>query len=101
MFAFTAAVGQARLLYGNQVEGKLPKPVVVNSVSTNGVWWEMASFQLNSLDMQSDVKNLFFHHPDSMKLIDFCGYRDARPELEGLNMDTFKQLTSLVTSKVK
>ena len=84
----------------DQVEGKLPKPVVVNSVSTNGVWWEMASFQvstlmtliattsdplirivsttlfqLNSLDMQSDVKNLFFHHPDSMKLIDFCGYR--------------------------
>jgi len=101
MFAFTAALGQARLLYGNQVEGKLPKPVVVNSVSTNGVWWEMASFQLNSLDMQSDVKNLFFHHPDSMKLIDFCGYRDARPELEGLNMDTFKQLTSLVTSKVE
>ena len=32
-------------------------------------------FQLNSLDMKSDVKNLFFHHPDSMKLIDFCGYR--------------------------
>ena len=27
--------------------------------------------------------------------------RDARPELEGLNMDTFKQLTSLVTSKVE
>ena len=75
MFAFAAAVGQARLLYGSQVEGQLPKPVVVNSVSTNGVWWEMGSFQLNTLDMQSDVKNLFFHHPESMKLIDFCGYR--------------------------
>jgi len=102
MFAFTAAVGQARLLYGNKAEeGLLPKPVVVNAVSTNGVWWEMTSFQLNTLDMQSEVKNLFFHHPDSMKLIDFCGYRDAKPELEGLNMNTFKQLTSLVTSGMK
>ena len=27
--------------------------------------------------------------------------RDAKPELEGLNMDTFKQLTSLVTSGMK
>jgi len=102
MFAFTAAVGQARLLYGNKAEeGLLPKPVVVNSVSTNGVWWEMTSFQLNTLDMQSEVKNLFFHHPDSLKLIDFCGYRDARPALEGLNMNTFRQLTSLVTSGMK
>ena len=50
MFAFAAAVGQARLLYGSSVEGQLPKPVVVNSVSTNGVWWEMGSFQLNTLD---------------------------------------------------
>ena len=33
----------------HQVEGKLPKPVVVNSVSTNGVWWEMASFQVSTL----------------------------------------------------
>jgi len=103
MFAFTAAVGQARLLYGNNKveEGLLPKPIIVNSVSTNGVWWEMTSFQLNTLDMKSEVKNLFFHHPETMKLIDFCGYRDARPELEGLNMDTFKQLTSLVTSGMK
>jgi len=108
MFAFTAAVGQARLLYGNkgngnkvELEGLLPKPIVVNSVSTNGVWWEMTSFQLNTLDVNSEIKNLFFHHPDTMKLIDFCGYRDARPALEGLNMDTFKQLTSLVTSGMK
>ena len=28
-------------------------------------------------------------------------FRDAKPELEGLNMDTFKQLTSLVTSGMK
>ena len=77
MFAFAAAVGQAKLLYGNKAteQGLLPKPVVVNSVSTNGVWWEMTSFQLNTLDMQSEVKNIFFHHPDSMKLMDFCGYR--------------------------
>ena len=33
---FTAAVGQARLQYGESVAGDLPEPITINCVSTNG-----------------------------------------------------------------
>ena len=36
-----------------------------------------------------------------VKIILIPIFRDAKPGLEGLNMDTFKQLTSLVTSGMK
>lgn len=97
--AYAAAVGQARLLYGGQAEGLLPKPVTINAVSTNGVWWEMGTLQLNSLDLSSKYKNLYFHHPESLRLMDFCGYREARPELEGLRVETFQLLRNLVLAK--
>ena len=38
-----------------QVEGVLPKPVTVNAVCTNGVHWQMTTFQLNTMDLGSDV----------------------------------------------
>jgi hypothetical protein len=33
---FTAALGQARLKYGENVAGDLPQPITINCVSTNG-----------------------------------------------------------------
>ncbi len=33
---FTAALGQARLKYGESVAGDLPQPITINCVSTNG-----------------------------------------------------------------
>lgn len=100
IYGFSTALGQARLIYGDQVEGELPKPICVNVISTNGVRWEMATFQLNTLDLGSDVKNLFFHHSDSLRLMDFCGYREARPSLEGVKLETFKHLHALVTDGI-
>lgn len=96
MFGYTAALGQARLLYGEGVRGELPRPVTVNAVSTNGVWWELATFQLNTMDPESEVKNIFFHRPESLKLMDFCGYRSGRPELTGLRPETFLLLHGLL-----
>lgn len=98
MLGFAAAIGQARLIYGEEVEGVLPKPVTVNAVTTNGVWWQMSTFQLNTMDLGSDVKNLFYHHPEPLRLFDYCGYREARPELEGVNKETFSMLQSLLTA---
>lgn len=98
MLGFASALGQARLIYGDEVEGVLPKPVTVNAVCTNGVHWQMATFQLNTMDLGSDVKNLFYHHPEPLRLFDYCGYREARPELEGVQTETFSMLQSLLTA---
>jgi len=100
ILGFTAALGQARLMYGEEVEGDLPKPVSVNVVSTNGVHWELATFQLNSVDLASKIKNLFFHHGDSLRLMDYCGYREARPALEGVKPETFSLLQALITAEI-
>jgi len=100
MLGFAAALGQARLLYGAEVEGDLPKPVAVNVVSTNGVSWELATFQLNSVDLGSEVKNLFFHHGETLRLMDYCGYREARPCLDGVKPETFSMLQALMTAGI-
>jgi len=87
-------------MYGEEVEGDLPKPVSVNVVSTNGVHWELSTFQLNSVDLASKIKNLFFHHGDSLRLMDYCGYREARPCLEGVKPETFSLLQALITAEI-
>lgn len=98
MLGFAVAMGQARLRFGPKAIGVLPKPVTVNVVSTNGVKWELTTVQVNSLDLGSEVKNLFYQHPEPLTLMDFCGYREARPTLEGLNKETFATLSALLTT---
>jgi len=97
MHAFTAALGQARLRYGSELCGTLPKPVIVNVISTDGPRYVLASFQLNSLDFSSDVKNLFWSHPETLNLFQFCGYREAKVVIEGVDMDVYNMIHNVIT----
>jgi len=97
IYAFNVAIGQARLRYGSEVEGRLPKPVNVNLITTDGPRYLLSSFQLNTLDLGSDVKNIFWCSPETLNLYEYCGYKDAKVVMEGLDIDTYKTLHSLVT----
>jgi len=101
MLGFCASLGQARLRWGENVSGDLPEPVCTNVISTDGQKYQLGTFQLNSLDLQSNLHNLFWMHPENMDLFQHCGYVDGRGELSGLNIDTFSHLKALITDGLK
>jgi len=98
IYAYTTALGQARLLQGDSKSLDLKEPITINSISTNGQLYTASSFQLNSLDLESTTPNYFHFHAEQLPLFDFCGYVDGQDKLEGVNMDTYKILESVLTS---
>lgn len=60
MTTFGAAVAQARLIHGGDVQGELRSPVVLQAIATNGFNFDFITFQLNTLDFSSSegVKNI-------------------------------------------
>jgi len=101
MAGFTAALGQARLRYGNTISGTLPEPVRVNVVCTDGQNYVLGTVQLQSLDLGSDMKNLFCYNPEPLSLFNICDYVEGAVTMEGLDMETFSVLTSLITDGVR
>mgnify|MGYP003336897935 CR=1 FL=1 len=75
----------------------MPEPVRVNVIGTDGQKLSIGSVQLHSLDLGGDDRNVFAYHPDTLELFSYCGYREGRAVLEGLNMDTFTLLSSLIS----
>lgn len=100
MQGFCVAVGQARLRWGEAVSGDLPEPVSVNIISTDGQRYQLATFQLNSLDLGSQVKNVFWAHPSTLDLFEFCGYHEAQVTLAGLSLETFCHLGAVIADGV-
>jgi len=92
MVGFTVSLGQARLRWGEDVKGDLKEPVCINLITTDGQRYQIGSFQLNTMDLDSEVKNVFWQSPDTQNLFEFCGYKEAQPMLDGLNMQLFNQL---------
>lgn len=101
MAGFAAALGQARLRYGATVSGTLPEPVRVNVASTDGQSYVLGTVQLQSMDLGSDMKNLFCYNPEPLSLFDICDYVEGAVVMEGLNMQTFDVLSSLITDGVR
>nr|CAI5817023.1 unnamed protein product [Callosobruchus analis] len=88
---FTVAASYARSKYGNSVK-KLPEPVVLQVVQTNGKFFHFGILQLNTLDMESDsVKNIWYQTP-LQYLFEDCCYKFGKPVLEGYNSDVIRQL---------
>ncbi|KAF5888597.1 39S ribosomal protein L37, mitochondrial, partial [Clarias magur] len=75
MFAFGNALARARALYGDESR-VLEKPIVVQSVGTNGRLFHFVVFQLNTTELTSDsgVKNLAWVDGDQ-PLYDFAKVR--------------------------
>jgi len=100
MTGFAVALGQARLRYGHDVNGTLPQPVRVNVINTDGQRYVIGCVQINSTDLGSETRNLFCYHPETLELFEFCGHREGAVVLEGLNMNTYEILSSLISEGV-
>ncbi|XP_003736663.2 39S ribosomal protein L37, mitochondrial [Drosophila pseudoobscura] len=96
---FVVAVARAKHLYGASSEGDLAKPIVVQSVQTDGRTFHFGVFQLNTLDISSknSLKNYWFHR-ESYELFSKCGYEAGRAYLDNYNSDIFRILNALYCS---
>lgn len=95
IMAFTVALGQARLRFGDNVKGVLPQPVCINMVTTNGLQYQLSALQLNTLDLGSEgSKNIFWSHNKTLSLLEFCGYDAAQVSLQGYDPEVFNYLTA-------
>lgn len=103
MFAFGNALARAYAQYGNKSR-VLEKPIVVQSVGTNGRVFQFVVFQLNTTDLESDsgVKNLAWVDADQ-QLYDFAKVRPYIKKkvvkvpagLAGYRPETFKKFLAL------
>ncbi|XP_076838149.1 LOW QUALITY PROTEIN: large ribosomal subunit protein mL37 [Brachyhypopomus gauderio] len=103
MFAFGNALARAYALYGNEPKD-LEKPIVVQSVGTNGRVFQFVIFQLNTTALESDsgVKNLVWVDADQA-LYDFVKVRPLIKKkevqvpagLSGYQPDTFSKFLAL------
>ncbi|XP_023306786.2 39S ribosomal protein L37, mitochondrial [Lucilia cuprina] len=93
--AFAVAAARAKQLYGESALENLPKPIVVQSIQTDGRTFHFGIFQLNTLALgeNGDLKNYWFHE-SNMDLFTECGYKTGRPYLEGYNKDVFRCLNA-------
>ncbi|XP_016959775.1 39S ribosomal protein L37, mitochondrial [Drosophila biarmipes] len=89
--AFVVAAARARQLHGESLEGVLPKPIVVQSVQTDGRTFHFGVLQLNTLDLgaNSTTKNYWFHR-QNYDLFSECSYEAGRTHLENYNGDVFR-----------
>lgn len=96
--AFTAAASSARWHFGVNVQ-KLPEPITVPCVQSDGQNFHFTVFQLNTLDLNGTEgdKNFCWSLP-SMKLYEWSEYKDGIPTLEGYNPEVFKTLKAFYGS---
>ncbi|XP_039968788.1 39S ribosomal protein L37, mitochondrial [Bactrocera neohumeralis] len=91
--AFAVAAARAKQLYGNSDVEKLTRPIVVQSIQTDGRTFHFGVFQLN--DLRSDdlggAKNYWFHS-SNLDLFEKCEYVSGRPKLIGFNKDVLRYL---------
>ena len=70
-------------------------------VCTDGQNYVLGTVQLQSLDLGSDMKNLFCYNPEPLSLFNICDYVEGAVAMEGLDIETFSVLTSLITDGVR
>jgi len=95
IMAFASGLAQARALYGDDISGVLPAPITVHFVNTDGKRFFFSVFQLNTMDANSDIKNVFWHDPTVHSLYDQCNYVTGRPVIEGCNPEVANKLLSI------
>uniref|UniRef100_A0A7G3AQR1 Large ribosomal subunit protein mL37 n=1 Tax=Lutzomyia longipalpis TaxID=7200 RepID=A0A7G3AQR1_LUTLO len=85
IYAFAAASSRAKQQFGADVR-KLPHPIVVQSIHTNGQSYHFGVFQLNTLDLSgSDGEKNVWYETEIEDLYESCSYREAIPHLERYN----------------
>ncbi|XP_011687044.1 PREDICTED: 39S ribosomal protein L37, mitochondrial [Wasmannia auropunctata] len=88
---FTTAASCARQKFGSSVK-KLPEPVTVQCVQSDGKNYHFFVFQLNSLDASdASVKN-FWCALSPLTLYEKAEYNNGRPVVEGYNPEVFRRI---------
>lgn len=64
---------------------------MLQCVHTNSQWFHFGVLQLNSLDVNSSQKNIWYQ-TEKIPLFDKCKYEAGKPELEGYNKEVIKNL---------
>jgi len=83
---YTIAASCARQKFGSSVK-KLPEPVTVQCIQSDGKNYHFFIFQLNSLDVNdASVKN-FWYALSPLTLYEKAEYDNGRPVVEGYNPD--------------
>lgn len=91
MKSYTIAASCARQRFGLSVK-KLPEPITVQCIQSDGKNYHFFVFQLNSLDVNDDrVKNFWYTLPSSA-LYEKAQYDNARPVVEGYNPEVFRKI---------
>ncbi|XP_015742824.2 39S ribosomal protein L37, mitochondrial [Python bivittatus] len=99
MFAFGNALAKAKELYGDEPK-VLEKPIVVQSIGTNGQSFQFVVFQLNTtdLDPSNGVKNLAWLDADQLLFEDARKHPEIKRKevlipagIHGYKSDTFKK----------
>jgi len=105
--SFMLALGQARLLYGDEEVakmGELERPIAVQFVYTNGQRYFFSAFQLNTLDLNSGssgVRNIFWQMEKPLDLFKTCDFVQGRPQLEGFDPQVFRVLQAMYMQKTE
>ncbi|KYM78433.1 39S ribosomal protein L37, mitochondrial [Atta colombica] len=88
---YVVAASCARQKFGSSVK-KLPEPVTVQCIQSDGKNYHFFVFQLNSLDANDvSVKN-FWYPLSPLTLYEKAEYNNARPVVEGYNPEVFRRI---------
>ncbi|XP_029675463.1 39S ribosomal protein L37, mitochondrial [Formica exsecta] len=89
--SYTMAAFHARQKFGSSVK-KLPEPVTLQCIQSDGKNYHFFIFQLNSLDANDvSVKNFWCALPP-LTLYEKAEYDSARPIVKGYNPEVFKRI---------
>lgn len=79
---------------------ELPKPVTIQCVHTDGIYYDLSIFQLNTLNVNGTdgIKNAWYSLP-RMQIFEKCQYVSARPVLEGYNPRVFDYLKAFYNNR--
>jgi large subunit ribosomal protein L37 len=91
--SYTAAASCARYRFGKSVK-KLPEPVTVQSIQTDGKNYQFFVFQLNSLDTDDLSTRNFWYTLPSSTLYEKAQYDNGRPIVEGYNPEVFRRIVA-------
>ncbi|XP_013119071.2 large ribosomal subunit protein mL37 [Stomoxys calcitrans] len=93
--AFAVAAARAKQLYGDASLEHIPKPIVIQSIQTDGRTFHFGVFQLNTLNLgeNSDARNYWFQE-ENMHLFTHCAYKCGQPVLEGYDKKVFRYLNA-------
>jgi len=88
--SFSHAAAYAKK-FVKQTDGMLEKPIVLQLVHITNEKYHFSIFQLNTLDLTSPIKNVFWTQPH-LNLFNDCSFKGGMPILEGYNPQVFSML---------